>query len=148
MELRTNDKLLWPADIQDIKYPSKADDTLQPMYFYYPESCCQVPLMVYLHPWNANYQRVDGSVYARWCVENDWAIIIPDFRGPNIRPEACASELVVADINSAVDYALKNAPVDPRRIYLEVCPGRPYNFGDDWEKTGALGGGISMGSRL
>lgn len=118
MELRTDKKLLWPAEIQDIKYLSKADNTLQPMYFYSPQACGAVPLMVYLHPWSADYRRNDGSVYARWCVENNWAIIIPDFRGPNIRPEACASELVVADINSALDYALANAAIDQRRIYL------------------------------
>lgn len=118
MELITSKKLVWPVEVQEIEYLSKADNTLQSMYFYSPEGDKQVPLMVYLHPWSADYHRDDGSVYVRWCVENGWAIIIPDFRGPNVRPEACCSELVVADINSAVDYTLENAPVDPERIYL------------------------------
>lgn len=118
MELKTAKKLIWPSEIQDIEYLSKADNSLQSMYFYAPECDEQIPLMVYLHPWSTDYRRDDGSVYARWCIENNWAVIIPNFRGPNIRPEACGSELVVADINSAVDYALKNAPVDPGRIYI------------------------------
>ena len=35
--------------------------------------------------------------------------IAPDFRGPNIRPEACASKLAIQDVLDAVEYAKKNA---------------------------------------
>ncbi len=126
MELKTKQELIWPAEIQDIKYLSKADNTLQPMYFYAPEEDTPAPLLVYLHPWSTDYRRDDGSAYAQWCVENNWAVIIPDFRGPNFRPEACGSELVVADINSAVDYALENASIDSHRIYLAGVSGGGY----------------------
>ena len=47
-----------------------------------------------------------------------WVLVAPDFRGPNNRPEACASELASQDILDAVDYAKKHARIDSSRITL------------------------------
>jgi len=52
------------------------------------------------------------------CVERRWAFISPDFRGPNVRPEACASDLAVHDVLDAVDLAKQRARIDENRIYL------------------------------
>jgi pimeloyl-ACP methyl ester carboxylesterase len=50
-------------------------------------------------------------------------MIRPHYRGPNVRPEACASDLAVQDVLDAVEYAQNNARVDPRRVYLVGCSG-------------------------
>ena len=42
----------------------------------------------------------------------------PEFRGPNNRPEACASDLAVQDVLDAVDYVRTHARVDEKRIYV------------------------------
>jgi acetyl esterase/lipase len=60
------------------------------------------------------------------CIEKKWNFIHPNFRGPNRRPEATGSELVVQDILSAVEYAKKNAAVDENRIYLIGASGGGY----------------------
>jgi dipeptidyl aminopeptidase/acylaminoacyl peptidase len=64
--------------------------------------------------------------YGKWCVENDWVFIHPHFRGPNRTIQATGSELVIADIVSAVDYAKSKANVDPSRIYLIGASGGGY----------------------
>ena len=55
-----------------------------------------------------------------------WAYIHPDFRGPNNRPEATGSKLVVADIVSAVEYAKKSTQIDHSAIYLVGTSGGGY----------------------
>lgn len=107
----------WPPQVQDVKYLSAADNTLQPTLFYKPESDKPVPLLVALHTWNSGYMQPE-SAYAKWCIARGWVFIHPDFRGPNNKPEACGSELMVKDILSAVDYAQKTANIDTDRIYL------------------------------
>ena len=47
-----------------------------------------------------------------------WAVIVPNFRGPNNTPEACASDLAVQDVLDSVDFARQRAPIDNKRIYL------------------------------
>lgn len=113
----------WPKPLQDIRYTSAADNTQQPAMFYAPPQSDSdskpVPLLVGLHSWSANYKQTNpGSAFAEWCVDQGWAFIGPDFRGPNKRPQACGSELVVADIVSAVEHARKQCNIDPTRIYL------------------------------
>lgn len=64
--------------------------------------------------------------YAKWCIEKRWVFIHPNFRGPNRKPQATGSDLVVADIISAVDYAKTHANVDPSHIYLVGASGGGY----------------------
>lgn len=113
----------WPEGVREIRYPSSADGTEQPALFYAPQSDEPVPLLVGLHTWSYDYLNPAGAPYAQWCIEKGWAFIYPDFRGPNRRPEATGSELVVKDLISAVEYAKKTAKVDPRRIYLAGASG-------------------------
>ncbi len=114
----------WPEAVREIKYPSKADNTKQPALFYAPKvEAEQRPLLVGLHSWSSDYKQTMSVPYAKWCIEKKWNFIHPNFRGPNRRPEATGSELVVQDILSAVDYAKKNGAVDERRIYLVGASG-------------------------
>lgn len=108
----------WPQAIQEIRYLSKADQTQQPALFYAPPQRKPQPLLVALHSWSGDYKQGTSVVYARWCLTNSWVFIHPDFRGPNQRPEATGSELVLQDVLSAIEYARQNAAVDESRIYL------------------------------
>ena len=82
---------------------------MQPALVYTSKSKERKPLLVALHTWSGNYKQAGSELnYAHWCVENDWNMIHPHFRGPNNKPQALGSDLVVADISSAVTYMLKN----------------------------------------
>ena len=118
-------KWTWPEGVDAVKYLSAADNTEQNALFYKPENKKQVPLLVALHTWSSDYLQPETG-YAQWCVAKGWAFIHPDFRGPNIRPQATGSELVVEDIVSAVEYAKKNAYIDSNRIYLIGASGGGY----------------------
>jgi acetyl esterase/lipase len=116
----------YPKEVRDIQYKSNADGTNQPALFYAPNSKTPVPLLVSLHTWSNDYKQTMQIPCAEWCVKKGWAFIQPNFRGPNIRPEATGSELVVKDIVSAVNYAEKNANIDKKRFYLLGHSGGGY----------------------
>jgi dipeptidyl aminopeptidase/acylaminoacyl peptidase len=119
-------KNICPKEVLDIKYLSFADSTKQPMLFYAPKTSEKVPLLVVLHAWSMNYKRTAGAAYARFCIKNNWALCVPNFRGPNRNPDACGSELVVGDIVNAVEYAKTHASIDSKRIYLVGVSGGGY----------------------
>jgi len=116
----------WPQQVSQIKYISSADSTLQPALFYAPKTKKAVPLLVALHTWSGNYLQKMSVPYAQWCIEKAWVFIHPNFRGPNRNPQATGSELVIADIISAVDYAKTHTNVDHSRIYLVGVSGGGY----------------------
>ena len=117
---------LWPHNVKTIRYLSLADSTLQPALFYDSGADAPRPLLVGLHTWSGNYLQGESVPYFRWCQMKDWAFIHPDFRGPNKRPEATGSDLVVGDIVSAVEYAKEHASIDTTRIYLIGVSGGGY----------------------
>lgn len=107
----------WNKAVQNINYVSTADNTRQPMMFYKPQVDAPRPLLVALHSWSNNYRQKESVIYAEWCIANNWIFIHPNFRGPNNKPEATGSDLVIGDVLSAIDYAKANARVDESRIY-------------------------------
>ncbi len=111
---------------KEIRYVSSADKSAQPAMFYAPSTQKAVPLIVALHSWSGNYKQKYHNTIESWCVKNGWAYIHPDFRGPNKRPEATGSQLVVADIVSAVEYAKKTTKIDSSAIYLVGTSGGGY----------------------
>ncbi|HMZ08774.1 MAG TPA: prolyl oligopeptidase family serine peptidase [Anaerolineales bacterium] len=115
----------WPSEVTAIEYISPADNTPQPALFYKPATHQPAPLLVALHTWSGDYQSL-SLPYAEWCIKNNWVLIHPNFRGPNDHPEATGSDMAIQDILSAVDYAKKNANVDPNRIYLVGASGGGY----------------------
>jgi dipeptidyl aminopeptidase/acylaminoacyl peptidase len=48
---------------------------------------------------------------------------MPNFRGPNLRPESCASELARQDVLDAVAYVRRTYAVDDTRVYLAGVSG-------------------------
>ena len=121
-------KAPWPEykQVRKIEYLSSGDKTLQPALFYTPDTNEAAPLLVGLHSWSGNYRQGLSKPYADWCIKKGWVFIHPHFRGGNNKPEACGSDLVVADILTAVEYAKQNANVDPNRIYLAGGSGGGY----------------------
>ena len=103
-----------------VSVTSSLDGKAQPCRFYAPKKPAgKVPLLVALHTWSYGWKADDP---ARWalgeCKRRGWALIYPDFRGPNWTPAACGSDLAVRDIVDAVAYAKAHAPVDEKRVYL------------------------------
>ncbi len=106
----------YPVDIRQIQYRSSGDDTMQPALFWAPESRDPVPLLVALHTWSGSYQSKEPQ-YARWCQQAGWAFVYPNFRGSNKTAQALGSDLVVADIVSAVDHVKGQTNIDADEIY-------------------------------
>jgi pimeloyl-ACP methyl ester carboxylesterase len=121
--------LPWPAvcqTLREIRYVSAVDNSEQPAMFYDPQTSGPAPLLVALHTWGADYRQDLHAACAAWCMKNGWAYIHPDFRGPNNRPEATGSPLVIGDIISAVEYAGKATKIDATAIYLVGTSGGGY----------------------
>lgn len=106
----------------EIRVKSSIDGALRPSYFYVPEEAKadrKIPLLVALHTWSYDYKARNPLDWAyAQCRRRGWALLYPDFRGPNRTPQACGSDLAVQDILDAVEYAKANAPVDPDRVYV------------------------------
>jgi pimeloyl-ACP methyl ester carboxylesterase len=115
-----------PADVMRIVHiRSSVDGHRQPAWFYVPNKARihkideePVPLLVALHTWGSGYGDSSRKKYMRECRQFGFAMIHPNFRGPNRSPSACASDLAVQDVLDAVEYAKNNARIDPRRIHL------------------------------
>ena len=110
----------------EITFRSSADGSNQPALFCDSGSKKKKPLLVVLHTWNGDYRDAGPSSLAHCCLEEDWALLHPDFRGPNNNPSATGSELVVQDIVDVVEYAKQAAALDPERIYLVGASGGGY----------------------
>ncbi len=115
-------------DLATVEIRSSADGSPQKALWWTPATDARkpVPLLVALHSWSSDYTQKESGEYLKRCRKRGWALIHPDFRGPNRRPEACGSDLAVADIMDAVAYAREHASIDPRRIYLVGVSGGGY----------------------
>jgi len=113
--------------VQTVTIVSSMDGSEQKALFYFPPESAPdqkgdpVPLLAQLHTWSYSYIQC-----AEYPKAKKWAMIAPDFRGPNNRPEACASKLAIQDVLDAVEYAQKNARIDESRIYLSGSSGGGY----------------------
>lgn len=99
-------------------YSTRADNSMQPALLQKARSEAPRPLLVALHTWSCDRYTCSWELYRSCCEVLDWHLIYPEFRGPNTRPEACGSELVVQDIVSAMEYAKSVCNVDPDKVYL------------------------------
>jgi len=115
----------WSSEMRTVHYPSPIDHSRQPAVVYIPEKTEAVPLLVTLHSWSGDYTQT-AKARAEWAIKHGWALVAPNFRGPNNKPEACGSELVVADIVAAVSYMQSRTNIDPERIYLMGASGGGY----------------------
>lgn len=106
----------WSREFKEVEIKSSVDGTMQRAYFFKAQAAEKRPLLVSLHSWSGDYkQKCPLAIQAK---DRDWNYIHPDFRGPNKRPEACLSNLALADIDDAIEYVIKNAAVDPEQVYV------------------------------
>ncbi len=116
----------YPAPVREVYYPVPEDGSMQPTLFWSPDLPAgeKAPLLVCFHTWSDNYLQAGGEAkYAEWCLKNGWIFLHPNFRGPNSTPEAMGSDLAIADIRAAVEWAKSHAPVDVDRIYAVGASG-------------------------
>lgn len=104
--------------MERITYLSRADQSMQPAIICPAAGGQARPLAVCLHTWSYGLDEEHAAGYVKSCQERNWHCIYPLFRGPNWTPQACGSDLVVSDLECAVEYMKANYAVDERRIYL------------------------------
>ena len=113
--------------MQEILIESTLDHTPQPSLFFHPGTDRAVPLVVGLHTWS--YDRFNQEKnYLPLCREYGFALLLPEFRGPNLesnprRSEACGTALARRDVIDAVEYVCKNYPIERENIFLLGCSG-------------------------
>lgn len=106
--------VVWGDRFDAVRIPSTHDGTRQPAYVNWAAE--PAPLVVSLHSWSGGWRQHDPL--AELCADAGWNYLHPDFRGPNNRPEACASEAALSDIDDAIAYALEHGAVDRELIYV------------------------------
>lgn len=117
------------AAVQDpafetVRIKSSTDGSEQQVRWYAAPGSKPAPLLVLLHTWSSNFnQKGFAETALKECADRGWHLVHPDFRGPNVRPEACGSDLAVQDVLDAVAWARKKVKVDPKRIYLSGTSG-------------------------
>jgi dipeptidyl aminopeptidase/acylaminoacyl peptidase len=110
------------SDMLSLDVPSSVDGSREKNLFYFPDGKRNVPLVVGLHTWSADrFNQVEKMLPL--CRERDWALLLPEFRGPNLTTnprarQACGSPLAMQDILDALDYVLGQYPIDKRNIFL------------------------------
>ncbi|HQS53378.1 MAG TPA: prolyl oligopeptidase family serine peptidase, partial [Daejeonella sp.] len=114
----------WDTDFKVVDIQSTLDNSIQKAYFFKSNSSSPKPLVVSLHSWSGTYEQKDEL--AALSKTKDINYIHPDFRGVNWTKDACCSDLVMADIDDAIDYAIKNSNVDLSRIYVIGSSGGGY----------------------
>ena len=106
----------WPSGFRVVEIRSSSDGSLQKARFFASGSDKPAPLIVSLHTWSGDYNQEDPL--AEEIVRRGWNYIHPDFRGPNIRPQAGGSDLVITDIEDAINYALRHSDADPADVHI------------------------------
>lgn len=106
-----------------IEVPCSIDGTAQSADFFPVAETEQRPLLVVLHHWSVGVDSYDATDWANAASAQNWHLLVPDFRGANKRPEACASPLARQDILDAVEFIIDRYPVDESRVYLAGVSG-------------------------
>ncbi|MEK6482539.1 GDSL-type esterase/lipase family protein [Catalinimonas sp. 4WD22] len=114
----------WPEDFKVVEITSSADSNIQKARFYKSQQSTSQPLIVSLHTWSGDYEQEDPL--AKEILLRDWNYIHPDFRGPNTRPEACGSEMVIPDIEDAIRFAIDKSNVDTSEVHIIGVSGGGY----------------------
>lgn len=105
----------WDADFKVVDIPSKTGGDPQKAYIY-KASEAKRPLIVSLHTWSGDYRQADPL--AAEAKAKDYNYIHPDFQGANTRPEAMGSELVVKNLQEAIEYAVKATEANPQEVHV------------------------------
>lgn len=96
---------------QEISVPSSIDGSLEPSLLWLPKGEVKA-LVVGLHTWSADRFNQTKSMKP-YCEARGWALLLPEFRGPNLDSnprarEAGGSDLARRDIVDATRYVLEH----------------------------------------
>jgi len=114
----------WPVGFRVDSVASRVDRAWQKMYVFASTAAGLQPLIVSLHTWSGNYAQQDSL--ADETKAKNWNYVHPDFRGENNKPQAGGSDLAIADIDDAIDWAIRHFRVDTTRIYVVGVSGGGY----------------------
>jgi hypothetical protein len=86
------------------------------------------PLIVDLHQWSGDEKGANGEDerFDLAVQKQGWNFVRPNLENRNDNPRAYCSDHVMAEINGAIDYAKRHAPVDPKAIYIVGESGGAY----------------------
>lgn len=113
----------WGPEFTRVQIPCSADGSLQQAWYHQSAKKSQ-PLIVSLHTWSGDYNQEDPL--ANEVLLRDWNYIHPDFRGPNNRPQACGSPLVLSDLLDAIRFAVKESGADSTEVHIVGVSGGGY----------------------
>ncbi len=101
--------------MQTCQIPSSRDGEKQSLR--YVAGGKRFPLVVFLHTWSGSCE-MEEPAWVELARERNWSLIQPDYRGPNVRPEACGSDLAQQDILDAVQWAKGEFSASADRVFL------------------------------
>lgn len=117
--LDKDDEPKWNSLISEVEIESSADEENQEAYLFKSDKTS--PLIVSLHQWSTSFDKYDEL--SELVIDAGWNYIRPNFRGPSNNPDACGSDLVVSDIDDAIQYAIDNGNVDTSQIHIVGASG-------------------------
>jgi len=109
-------------DVTELEFRSSMDNSLEKALLHVPRTPHAVPLVVGLHTWSYNrFNQLPAML--PFCRERGWALLLPEFRGPNLKDnprarQACASALARQDILDAVDKVADDYSIDTSNLFL------------------------------
>ena len=109
-------KRQWDPAFEKVEIPSTKDGEVQKAFMYKSTSKTSQPLIVSLHTWSGYYNQTDPLT--KEILARDWNYIHPDFRGANRTPSSMGSPLALADIEDAIQYALKHTNANPEEVHI------------------------------
>ncbi len=101
--------------MQTSEIPSSRDGEKQSLR--YVAGGKRFPLVVFLHTWSGSYE-MEEPAWVELARQRNWSLIQPDYRGPNVRPEACGSDLAQQDILDAVEWGKGELSASAERVFL------------------------------
>ena len=107
----------------ELELVSRVDGTAQPSRIWFPkELAADRPVLLHLHTWSGGWQQESFvPELVEGCADRGWILAMPNFRGPNRVPEACASEQAVGDILDLVEHLEATWQTGP--IYVHGASG-------------------------
>jgi dipeptidyl aminopeptidase/acylaminoacyl peptidase len=108
--------------MDELEIVSTLDGAVEKALFQYPAKKENVPLVVGLHTWSYDrFNQIDQMLPL--CRERGWALLLPEFRGPNLSSnprarKACGSVHARGDILDALDAVTDAYPIDSEAIFL------------------------------
>jgi poly(3-hydroxybutyrate) depolymerase len=106
-----------------VTFTSTYDQTVQPARLYASPQSGPQPLLILLHTWSSDMDTYDPDDWVAEARTRGWHVVLPNYRGANKNPEACASPASRQDVLDCVPAVKDHVTVDPSRVYLTGVSG-------------------------